>query len=99
LEDKVKIALHIHPRAARNQILGFVNNTWRLKIAALPAKGEAYRELVSFLSVILGIPKSSMDIVSGHTARHKIMTITGLPKTEITKRLLLGVHSRRKGGL
>jgi len=99
LEDKVKIALHVNPGAAKNEILGFVNNTWRLKIAAAPARSRANRELVSFLSEILGIPKSSLNIVSGHTARHKIITITGLQKTEITKRLVPGVYPRLQGGL
>ena len=90
MEDKVKIALHINPGAAGNEVVGLVNNTWRLKIAAAPVKGRANRELVSFLSEVLGIAKSRINIVSGRTARDKIIAITGLQKNDIVKRLLPG---------
>ena len=62
--------------------------TLRLKIAAPPQKGRANRELVVFLSRQLVLKRDSVEILSGHTARNKVIRIRGLSKEEVLKRLL-----------
>jgi hypothetical protein len=62
--------------------------TLRLKIAAPPQKGRANQELVVFLSRQLGLKRDSVEIISGHTARNKVIRIRGLSKDEVLKRLL-----------
>ena len=62
--------------------------TLRLKIAAPPQKGRANRELVVFLSRRLGLKRDSVEILSGHTARNKVLRIRGLSKEAVLKRLL-----------
>ena len=62
--------------------------TLRLKIAAPPQNGRANQELVVFLSQQLGLKRDSVEILSGHTARNKVIRIRGLSKEEVLKRLL-----------
>ncbi|MES0329332.1 MAG: DUF167 domain-containing protein [Dehalococcoidales bacterium] len=87
-EDEARLAVRIQPCATSNEVAGMSQETLRLKIAAPPQKGRANRELVAFLSQRLGLKRNSVEILSGHTARNKVIRIRGLSKEEVLKRLL-----------
>lgn len=89
-DGSVKIRLRVHPNAARNEVLGFIGGVWHVRVSAPPVKGKANRELIDFLGQLLGIGKSQLAIVSGHTARDKVVAINGLSQAEILKRLSSG---------
>ena len=74
------ISIHITPKSARNQIIGWAigadeRKELKIKIAAPPEDGKANAELIKFLSKEWKIPKSSLEIVSGETSRHKRLKI------------------------
>jgi uncharacterized protein (TIGR00251 family) len=69
-------------------VTGINQETLRLKIAAPPQQGWANRELVVFLSRRLGIKRGDVEILSGYTARNKVIRIRDLSKEEALKRLL-----------
>ena len=87
MRNGTEISLRVHPNAARNQIIGFADGTLRVRIAAPPVKGKANKELIAFLSQLLGVSKSSIAIVQGHTSRNKVIAINGLSQEDIMKRL------------
>jgi uncharacterized protein (TIGR00251 family) len=82
------LQVKITPNAAKNQIIGFEEGILRIRIRGVPEKGKVNRELIAFLADVLGITKSSIQIVSGHTARIKRLEIAGLK--EWPKSLLNG---------
>ena len=82
------INMQIQPNARRNEVLGFEYGVLRVKIAAPPVKGKANRELIDFLSKLLGVSKGSITIEKGLTSRRKLVMIEGLSQAEVTKRLL-----------
>ncbi len=82
-----KISLHVQPGAARNELAGFTDGVYRIKVSAPPVKGKANDELIAFLSQLLGVKKSSLSIEKGHTSRSKIIAIEGLSQEEAIKRL------------
>ncbi len=69
-------------------MVGFTDEVLRVKISAPPIKGKANRELVTFLSQLLGVAKGSVSIIKGHTTRNKVVVIDGLSREEVMKRLL-----------
>lgn len=76
------IALHIIPKASKNQIVGWVDDgkggrALKVKIAALAEGGKANAELIKFLSKQWDIPKSALEISGGKTSRHKRLKIQG----------------------
>ncbi len=77
----------MQPNARRNEVLGFEGGVFHVKIAAPPVKGKANRELVLFLSQLIGVSKSSINIKSGLTGRRKVIAITGLDRDQIVERL------------
>lgn len=83
----VKISLLVSPNATRNEVPGFIDGIWQVKIAAPPIKGKANRELIAYLGQLLDVGKSSINIVKGHTSRNKLVAIDGLSQKEIMERL------------
>ena len=88
------ISVRLHPNATKNELVGFSDGVWVVKISAPPVKGKANKELISFLSKILGVGKSSVSIARGHTSRSKLIAVDGLTQEEIMKRLSASVSSR-----
>ena len=87
-EEVVKITLRVRPGAAVSEVVGASDGVWQVKVAALPVKGQANRELVDFLSRRLGVARGRVVILRGNTARDKVVAINGLSREEIVVRLL-----------
>lgn len=86
----LSISVHIHANATKNEITGVSNGVWQIRVSAPPVKGKANKELITFLSKVLGVKQSSVSITKGRTSRNKVITIEGLTAEEIAKHLLLG---------
>ena len=84
----VKISLRVYPNASRNEMVGFTDGVLRVKVSAPPSRGKANRELITFLSRLLGMGNDSVNIIKGHTTRNKVVAIDGLSREEVMKRLL-----------
>ena len=81
------LSVRIQPRASKNGIVTMEGGGLKIRLTAPPVDGAANEALVKFLSVALSIPKSHIEIVSGHTSRDKIVRISGMNGAEV-KRLL-----------
>lgn len=85
-----KFTVRVHPNAARNEIIGFTGGVLQVRVSAPPVKGKANKELISFLSRLLGVSQSRIDIIRGHTTKNKVIAINGLSQADITKHLSPG---------
>jgi len=83
----VTLSIRIQPRASKNGIVTMESGGLKIRLTAPPVDGAANEALVKFLSGTLSIPKSHVEIVSGHTSRDKIVRIMGISDAEV-KRLL-----------
>lgn len=92
-ENKAKISVHVYPNAARNGIVGLTCNVLHIKISAPPVRGKANRELIAFLSRLLGTKKGSISIIKGHTTRNKVIVIDGLSREHVLELLIPGKES------
>lgn len=88
------ITVRVYPNATKNGVVGFSDGVWQVRVAAPPIKGKANKELISFLSKVLGVGRSSLSITKGHTTRSKLITVDGLTQEELMKRLSSAVSSR-----
>lgn len=68
---KVKVI----PKSARSEIVGWEGDVLKVRLKAVPEKGEANEELIRFLSRELKIAKSLITILRGHTSREKTVHI------------------------
>ena len=94
----VKISVRVHAGAARNEVMGLTDGVLQVRVSAPPIKGKANKELIVFLSRLLGVGKSKIDIIRGHTTRNKVIAINGLSQEDIMKRLSPGKSPFSFGG-
>ena len=86
------LAVRVTPRASRNEIVELLDDgTIKVRIAAPPSDNEANEALIEFLSYVLGVPKSRLDIVAGITGRDKLISIIDMDAETAHQRILAHV--------
>jgi uncharacterized protein (TIGR00251 family) len=76
--DGVTLAIKVQPRAAKNEIGALAGPELRIKVTAPPVDAAANEALLRLLADALDCPRSKVELLRGHTARHKIVKIHGL---------------------
>jgi uncharacterized protein (TIGR00251 family) len=79
------ITVKVIPRAHQNAIVSYENGILKIRLHAVPEKGEANAELIEFLADEFNLSKSSISIVRGHTSRIKHVEIQGLSEAQLKK--------------
>ena len=82
------IAVHLIPRASKNEIAGIEGEQIKIRLTAPPVEGEANEALIAFLAETLGVPKKRIEIVAGETSRHKLVAVLGMLPEELERKLL-----------
>jgi len=83
----VTIAVKVVPRASKNQIAGIVGDAVKIRLNAPPVEGKANDALIAFLADALGVHRAQIEIVTGHTSRHKVVRVRGVGAQEVERRL------------
>ena len=65
------LKVFVQPRSSKNMIAGQHGEALKLKLKAPPVDGAANKMCIQYLAKCLKIPKSSIEIISGHTSRTK----------------------------
>ncbi len=84
-QDKhgILIRLYIQPRASKNEIIGIHGGTaLKIRLTSPPVEGAANSACIEFLSNVLGIRKSQVEILSGQKSRIKQIKLTGISLQE-----------------
>ncbi len=95
--DHVTLAVRLTPNGGRDSIDGIEHDAdgkafVKARVTAVPEKGKANKALIALLAKSLGVPKSSVSLLSGDTARKKILRIDAEPEDVIGKlNALLGL--------
>ena len=87
--DGVEIAVRVQPRASRSEIVGVHDDALKVRVKAPPVEGAANDELTKLLAKKLRVPRSSVEVVRGHTSRSKRVRVTGIGVEEAEGRLPL----------
>ena len=81
----VTISVRIQPRASKNELVRMDDGGLKIRLTAPPVDGAANEALVRFLADALSVPKTNIEIVSGHTAREKRIKISGVSDDDIQR--------------
>jgi len=83
------ITIFIQPRASRDEILWLnEEGVLRVRVKAPPVDGAANEALVQLVAKKLGVRKDSVSLVSGATARNKVIEVEGLTSDELRSGLI-----------
>lgn len=79
-DGAIQFAVRVSPRASRKAIEGIVreaDGSKMLKVAvnAPPDDGKANKEVLALLAKTMGVAKTRLSLVSGATARRKIVRL------------------------
>ncbi len=73
-DNGILISFKISPNASKNEIIK-TDEGIKIKITAQPIDNKANKALVEFLSKQFKIPKTSIEIVKGHTSKEKTLLL------------------------
>ncbi len=91
--DGVVLSIHVQPRAAKTEYVGFHGDTaLKFRVAAPPLEGAANHVLCRFLAEYFGVSKSAVVLIMGAGSRHKRVLLKGLPVEHVKQRL--GGHEK-----
>ncbi len=83
------IAIRVTPRASDNKITEVLDDgTVKIHLSAPPVDNEANEQLINFLSDVLSVAKSRIEIVAGATGRDKLVSILDIDLETVQQRLL-----------
>ena len=83
------LAVRITPRASRNQIVGVLDDgTIKVYLDSDPSEDELNTELLSYLTEVLGVPKSRVEVVAGENGRDKLVSVLDMDVETAQQRVL-----------
>ena len=85
--DGVLLSVKLQPRASANEIGDALGNELRIKVTAPPVDAAANEALIKLLAQQLNCPRNRVDLVRGHTSRHKTVKLYGLTAEDVVKGL------------
>jgi len=77
LQNDLILNVYVQPRASKNQISGIQGEELKIRITSPPVDGAANKLCREFVADLFGVSKSSVEIISGETSRHKRLRISG----------------------
>ena len=86
-EPSTRLRLRVVPGASRDTVVGRHGEGWKVRVAAPPERGAANRAVVRLLAGTLAVPERSIAVVSGASARDKIVEVRGIAPRETEGRL------------
>ncbi|MDD2898609.1 MAG: DUF167 family protein [Desulfuromonadaceae bacterium] len=76
-KDDLILTVYIQPRASKNQVCGIQGEELKIRLTSPPVDGAANKLCREFIAELFDVSKSSVEIISGETSRHKRLRITG----------------------
>ena len=82
-ENSVSILVSVKPKALRDEVTAWEEGVMRIRVKALPRKGEANEGCRRLLAHVMGIAVSKVSILKGRSSPIKKVRIWGLSKYDV----------------
>ncbi len=83
----VLLSIKLQPRASANEVGETLGNELKIKVTAPPVDAAANEALVRLLADTLDCSRNQIELLRGHTSRHKVVRIVGVSEQMIVTRL------------
>ena len=81
------LSIKLQPRASKNEIGEPLGNELKIKVTAPPVDAAANQALVEFLAETLGCSRGKIELLRGHTSRHKTLMLHGYSTDDVLQAL------------
>ncbi len=78
-----RLSLKVVPGSSRDEIVGWLGDSLKVKVKAPPEKGRANEAVIALLADRLGIDASSIAVVSGRVSPVKVVDVDGMDAAAI----------------
>lgn len=79
--------VRIVPRSSQSKVFLEPDGNLKVWVNAPPVDGAANAAVCDLIAKSLGVPKSAVAVVAGHSGRSKVVQIAGLDQAEARARL------------
>ena len=79
--------MKVVPRAAYDEIVGWLEGALKVRVTAPPENGRANRALEKLLAGALQLKKNAVTVTAGKSSSRKHVAIAGLTRDEVLRRL------------
>ena len=87
LPDGVMLSIKVQPRAPSNQIGETLGNELKVKVTAPPVDSAANEAVIRLLAEFFECGRNRIELVRGHTSRHKLVKLCGVSESAAKARL------------
>jgi hypothetical protein len=81
------LAVKLQPRASKNEIGEPLGDELKIKVTAPPVDAAANESLVKFLAEKLDCSRGRVELIRGHTSRHKTIKLHGFKPEDILQKI------------
>lgn len=81
---RLTLKVYVQPGAKKSEIVGMHGDAVKIRINSPPVEGKANEMLVAFLSKVLGVRKSAIQVERGDKSRTKLVAISCNDEVEHT---------------
>jgi uncharacterized protein (TIGR00251 family) len=81
------LLVKLQPRASADEICAPLGDELKIKVTAPPVDAAANQALLELLAEKLGCSRGKVELIRGHTSRHKTIKLHGFTPAEILQRL------------
>jgi hypothetical protein len=91
-----RVRLRVAPGATRAGVVGRHGDAWKVRVTAPAESGRANNAVVRLLAETLELPRTAVTLVSGHSARDKIVELAGIEPEDLERRLSSAAGKERR---
>jgi uncharacterized protein (TIGR00251 family) len=91
-----RVRLRVGPGAMHAGVVGRHGDAWKVRVTAPAESGRANDAVVRLLADTFELPRTAVTLVSGHSARDKIVELAGIEPGEIERRLSAAAGKERR---
>jgi uncharacterized protein (TIGR00251 family) len=81
------LAVKLQPRASKNEIGEPLGDELKIKVTAPPVDAAANQALIELLADQLKCSRGKVELIRGHTSRHKTVKLHGITAEEAIRKL------------
>ena len=86
-DETITFKVLVQPRASRDELVGIHDGCLKIKVTSPPAENQANKKVCEFLSKLIGVGKSKVEIIEGQKARVKKVRISDSTLDEVRSKL------------
>ncbi|HUC85078.1 MAG TPA: DUF167 domain-containing protein [Candidatus Acidoferrales bacterium] len=88
--EGVRLAVKVQPRASANEVGEALGNELKIKVTAPPVEAAANAALLELLADKLKCARNRIELIRGHTSRHKTILLYGMTPEFVAQTLSPG---------